>query len=191
MGDLKLAKLMTAYCNGDTNAFTELYQSIAPAVLGYLVKMCGEKSLAEDLLQQTFLKVHKARSTYISNANPTPWIYSIAHRTFIDAMRKKKRAKVAISRDGELADVKADILGRNEENQHAGPDPEQLQKAMEALSTLPEKQRQAVVLVKLQGKSLQEAANICGITVGAMKVRAHRGYNSLRKTLVLEAAKID
>lgn len=186
MGDVKLEQLMTAYCNGDTNAFTQLYNAIAPAVLGYLIKMCGEKSLAEDLLQQTFLKVHKARATYISNANPTPWIYSIAHRTFIDAMRKKKRAKVVMSRDGELADVKADIMGRNEVNQNLGPDPEKLEQAMEALSTLPEKQRQAVVLVKLQGKSLQEAASICGISVGAMKVRAHRGYSSLRKSLVLE-----
>ena len=63
------------------------------------------------------------------------------------------------------------------------PDPELTKAALEALEDLPTGQREAVVLTKLDGKSVAEAAEIAGTTVGAMKVRAHRGYEALRKLL--------
>ena len=93
--------LMQRYCDGDAGAFRELYALLAPRLLGYLVRMARERALAEDLLQQTFLKVHRARAAYVRGADPVPWIYSIAHRTFLDEARrsrrgpKKSRRKVA------------------------------------------------------------------------------------------------
>src|SRR4030095_8932951 len=62
-------------------------------------------------------------------------------------------------------------------------DPEVAKAALDALAELPAQQREAVVLTKLDGKSVAEAAEIAGTTVGAMKVRAHRGYEALRKLL--------
>src|SRR5512140_899695 len=86
--------LMTRYCDGDAQAFRELYALVAPRLLGYLVKMTRTRALADDLLQQTFLKVHRARAAYVRGADPLPWMYSIAHRTFLDAIRADKRAIV-------------------------------------------------------------------------------------------------
>ncbi|HTJ47353.1 MAG TPA: sigma factor-like helix-turn-helix DNA-binding protein, partial [Kofleriaceae bacterium] len=63
------------------------------------------------------------------------------------------------------------------------PDPELTKAALAALEALPPQQREAVVLTKLDGKSIAEAAAIAGTTPGAMKVRAHRGYVALRKAL--------
>jgi DNA-directed RNA polymerase specialized sigma24 family protein len=137
------ADLMARYCDGDAAAFRDLYAQVAPRLLGYLVGMARSRALAEDLVQQTFLKVHRARGAYIRGADPVPWIYAIAHRTFLDELRRVKRA--------------------------AAP--------------LPAAQREAVVLTKLDGKSIAEAAEIAGTTPGAMKVRAHRGYLALRKLL--------
>src|SRR3977135_2512173 len=90
MADAK--QLMQRYCDGDAGAFRELSALVAPRLLGYLLKMARERALADDLLQQTFLKVHRARAAYVRGADPLPWIYSIAHRTFIDETRKHKRA---------------------------------------------------------------------------------------------------
>lgn len=175
--------LMARYCDGEASAFRELYATVAPRLLGYLVKMARSRPVAEDLLQQTFLKVHKARAAYVRGADPVPWIYAIAHRTFIDEARKGKRAIVHAAGD-DVPEVKADISGESDERrEESRADPEMTAAALAALSDLPDQQREAVVLTKLEGKTVAEAAEIAGTTVGAMKVRAHRGYEALRKAL--------
>jgi RNA polymerase sigma-70 factor, ECF subfamily len=176
--------LMQRYCDGDAGAFRELYALVAPRLLGYLLKMARERALAEDLLQQTFLKVHRARGAYVRGADPLPWIYSIAHRTFIDETRKHKRAVVRVGEAEELPEVPAGLTGESEDRRdEVRGDPELVAAALDALAGLPVAQREAVVLTKLDGKSVAEAAEIAGTTVGAMKVRAHRGYEALRKLL--------
>jgi RNA polymerase sigma-70 factor (ECF subfamily) len=175
--------LMAKYCDGDASAFRELYAALAPRLYGYLVKMARHRALADDLLQQTFLKVHRARAAYVRGADPVPWIYAIAHRTFIDEVRKTKRAIVVVGDPSELPEIGADITGQAAGSHDEPADPELITAAMDALAQLPEQQREAVVLTKLGGKSVAEAAEIAGTTVGAMKVRAHRGYEALRKLL--------
>ena len=182
--------LMARYCDGDASAFRELYALVAPRLLGYLVKMARSRALADDLLQQTFLKIHKARAAYIRGADPLPWIYSIAHRTFLDEARRVKRAVVKVGDGDELPEVKADLAGQTEANRdEPRVDPELLQATLDALAELPAQQREAVVLTKLEGKSVAEAAEIAGTTTGAMKVRAHRGYEVLRKLIGKRPAK--
>lgn len=173
---------MQRYQEGDAHAFRELYALVAPRLLGYLMKMARSRPLAEDLLQQTFLKVHRARAAYVRGADPVPWMYSIAHRTFIDEIRRDKRAIVKVGGD-DLPEVAADITGESADRRDDPADPELARAALDALAELPAHQREAVVLTKLDGKSVAEAAEIAGTTVGAMKVRAHRGYEALRKVL--------
>jgi len=176
--------LMQRYCDGEAGAFRELYALVAPRLLGYLLKMARERALADDLLQQTFLKVHRARAAYVRGADPIPWIYSIAHRTFIDETRKHKRAVVRVGEAEVLPEVAAAITGESEDRRdEVRGDPELVTAALDALAGLPPQQREAVVLTKLDGRTVAEAAEIAGTTVGAMKVRAHRGYEALRKLL--------
>ena len=176
---------MARYCDGDAAAFRELYALVAPRLLGYLTRMAGNRPTAEDLLQQTFWKVHRARAAYVKGADPLPWIYAIAHRTFLDDARSRKRARVQVARDPEtVPEPRADLGGQAEDA--AGPlpaDPELTRAALDALASLPTSQREAVVLTKLEGRSVAEAAAITGASPGAMKVRAHRGYVALRKAL--------
>ena len=174
-------ELMERYVDGDARAFRELYALVAPRLLGYLMKMAKSRALADDLLQQTFFKVHRARSAYVRGADPVPWIYAIAHRTFIDEVRKKNRARVEVAE--EVPEVAASITGEADGVREEAADPELTRAVLEALEDLPTGQREAVVLTKLDGKSVAEAAAIVGTTVGAMKVRAHRGYEALRKLL--------
>jgi RNA polymerase sigma-70 factor (ECF subfamily) len=83
----------------------------------------------------------------------------------------------------EIPEVAAGLTGEADGVRDEPPDPELTKAALEALEDLPTGQREAVVLTKLDGKSVAEAAEIAGTTVGAMKVRAHRGYEALRKLL--------
>ena len=177
-------ELMQRYCDGDAGAFRELYALVAPRLLGYLLKMSRERALADDLLQQTFMKVHRARAAYVRGADPLPWIYSIAHRTFIDETRKHKRAVVRVGDAEDLPEIPAGLTGESDEaRDEVRGDPAMVAAALDALAELPPQQREAVVLTKLDGKSVAEAAEIAGTTAGAMKVRAHRGYEALRKLL--------
>jgi len=174
---------MQRYQDGDVSAFRELYALVAPRLLGYLIKMAGSRALADDLLQQTFLKVHRSRAAYVRGADPLPWIYAIAHRTFIDEARRRKRAVVQPSGD-DVPEVAAGITGDTDDRRdEPRVDPELARAAIAALAELTPAQREAVVLTKLDGRSVAEAAEIAGTTVGAMKVRAHRGYEMLRKLL--------
>ena len=178
------AELMGRYCDGDSDAFRRLYARVAPRLLNYLLRMARERSRAEDLLQLTFLKLHRARAAYVRDADPMPWIYAIAHRTFLDDARKRTRSKVELSRSADhVPEGRAHISGKDEAHVTEPRDPELAAAALTALDTLPKKQREAVVLTKLNGKSIREAAAIAGTTPGAMKVRAHRGYAALRKAL--------
>lgn len=177
-------ELMTRYCDGDAEAFRALYREVAPRLLGYLTAMAKSRAIAEDVLQATFLKVHRARAAYVRGADPVPWIYAIAHRTFLDEVRRKKRA-AAPTDDGNLPEAEAALTGEPAAvaADREGPDPEVARAAMAALAELPDAQRQAVMLTKLEGRSVAEAAAIAGTTPGAMKVRAHRGYEALRRLL--------
>jgi RNA polymerase sigma factor (sigma-70 family) len=175
--------LMEAYQAGDAGAFRELYALAAPRLYGYLAKLSRSRSVADDLLQQTFLKIHRARAAYVPGADPLPWFYSIAHRTFLDEARRIQRGIVRTAGD-EVPEVPAGLDGAPDDRRdEPRVDPELARAAVDALGELPPQQREAVVLTKLEGKSVAEAAEIAGTTVGAMKVRAHRGYEALRRLL--------
>jgi RNA polymerase sigma-70 factor (ECF subfamily) len=191
------AEVMARYCRGDAAAFHRLYALLAARILAYLKGLLNDNAAAEDALQLTFLKVHEARSSYVIGANPIPWIYTIAHRTALDEIRKRKRSRVKLgqgqgqSREnggppepaahitGVAADVHPDPVGSSE----AGADPSAAAGALAALAKLPENQRQALILTKVHGRSIADAAMITGSTPGAIKQRAHRAYVTLRQML--------
>ncbi len=176
------AALMAGYCDGDLQAFHRLYARLAPRIFGYLLGLTGERALAEDLLQQTFLKVHQARASYVRDANPVPWFYMIAQRTFLDQVRKHKNARVMLTINGEFSrEPRATLAGQcevgaAEANASAGI-------TVGDLEGLPQNQKEALILTKMQGHSLAEAALIAGSTPSAIKSRAHRAYTTLRERL--------
>jgi len=178
---------MARYCAGDAAAFQALYALLAPRLLGYLFGLLRDRAAAEDTLQLTFLKLHEARAAYVGGANPIPWLYTIAHRTALDELRKRKRARVRLTNDGALpAEPAAHVTGvaaETQQDEASRPDAEAARGALAALDQLPENQREALLLTKVHGRSTAEAARIAGTTPGAIKQRAHRAYLTLRKVL--------
>jgi len=183
------AEVMARYCRGDATAFDRLYTLLAARILAYLTGLLSDKAAAEDMLQLTFLKVHEARGSYVLGANPIPWIYTIAHRTALDEIRRRKRSRVQLGKDAAaIAEPTADITGVAETNPDPaspseGADASAAAGALAALAQLPENQRQALILTKVHGRSIADAAMITGSTPGAIKQRAHRAYVTLRQML--------
>ena len=161
---------MYAYVHGDASAFNHIYRRVSPSVFSYLLRLTRSQSQAEDLLQVTFAKAHKARSGYIPGAPLIPWLLAIARRAFLDEARMKKNRFEDSSRDGVLPEQQrvspatSDALAR-------------------ALDALPDNYRDAIHLTKITGLSLAEAADVLETTSCAVKLRVHRGYNLMRDQL--------
>ena len=175
------AELMARYCDGDRAAFDALYAAVAPRLLGFVVQLVGERALAEDILQETLLKLHEARGFYVRGADPLPWMFTIARHTAFDELRRRKRARVRLveNDDRPPPEPRAGLSGAPE-LARANDDPAGAE-ALAALDQLPDAQRQALLLTKVEGLSQAEAAARAGTTPGAIKLRAHRAYVALRK----------
>ena len=166
--------LMEAYVQGDAKAFRELYKQTSPKILGYLVRLARSRERAEDLLQITFAKIHRARGSYLTGAPLLPWALAIARRSFFDEQRAAKVRREDLSFDGTLPEQGTTDRGA----------PQDVADALEqALDELPEAYREAIQLTKVTGLSAAEAAHVLGTTQTAVKLRVHRGYNQLRKAL--------
>lgn len=165
---------MERYVDGEAEAFEYLYRRVSPNLMGYLLRLTRNRERAEDLLQITFSKIHRARSSYLRGAPLLPWILSIARRSFLDERRSAHVRTEDLSPDGALPEPE------NEEQAL----PAELSDALElAILRLPETYREAIVLTKISGLSVAEAASVLGATETAVKLRVHRGYNQLRKEL--------
>jgi RNA polymerase sigma-70 factor (ECF subfamily) len=179
-------EIMARYCRGEIAAFQRFYALLAPRILSYLAGMLGDRASGEDALQLTFLKLHEARASYVLGANPIPWLYTIAHRVALDELRRRRRSQLRLSKTGAPdAELQANIAGAAVETsvEPTSPPAEAAAGALAALARLPENQRQALILTKLHGRSVAEAAQITGSTPGAIKQRAHRAYLTLRQLL--------
>lgn len=166
---------MELYVDGRGDAFDELYSRISGKLLGYLLRLTRNRDRAEDLLQITFTKVHRARSSYMRGAPLLPWLLAIARRSFYDERRAARNRSEDLSSDGSLPEPRP---------APAEGVPNDVSEALErALDNLPESYREAIQLTKITGLSIADAADVLGTTPTAVKLRVHRGYNLLRKEL--------
>lgn len=165
---------MEAYVDGSAAAFDELYRRIAPNLFAYLLRLTRNRERAEDLLQVTFGKVHRARGSYLRGAPVLPWMLAIARRSFLDERRSASTRSEDLSSDGSLPEPQSEEAGVSAD----------LSAALErALDALPVTYREAIQLTKISGLSIAEAADLLGTTETAVKLRVHRGYTLLRKEL--------
>lgn len=125
-------------------------------------------------MQEVLISIHTARHTFRPERTLAPWVRTIARNAVIDHARRRGRQLARYS------EVEAETLeGPALELPQPGLSP----RISRALEELPHGQRQAVVLLKLEGLSVAEAAARVGVTPGALKLRAHRGYRALRDLL--------
>ena len=173
-----LSELMAAYQAGDSMAFESLYTKLSGPLHGYLHSLTRDGARADDLLQETFFHVHRARRTYDPSRSAKAWIYAIAHNVFLMWRRGAGRLERHEGPAGdELPDVpipaEAEGLGTRDF-------------VRRALARLPETQREALLLHHVEGLSFREVGEVQGTTALAAKLRAHRGIVELRTLLAGE-----
>jgi RNA polymerase sigma factor (sigma-70 family) len=171
--ELSDEQLMQAYTGGDRRAFEELFSRYAPRITRLLRRDVAPTEDADDLVQQTFLQLHRARRDFRPGASVRPWLYTIAFNLKRQYFRRRGRKPETSLEGAPLQDAR-------------GRDPEAAiydAQLRAALKTLPEPQREAIVLHWFEGLSYAEVAQIVGAKESAVRVRAHRGYGKLRELL--------
>ena len=169
-----LETLMAHYQQGDLSAATALIHRLSPQLHRFFEIEFASRGDADDLLQETWLRIHRVRHTYRAGEPVLPWLYAIARHIRVDHYRKARRTT---ARESRLEDV-AEVAAQLPEGSAGIADLEAL------LAPLPESQREVVEMLKIAGMSLEEVARATSSSVGSVKQKAHRAYERLRERLI-------
>ena len=169
------AELLARFSNGDRDAAMALTSRLAPIVFSQAFRMLGDRSEAEDVTQESLVRLWKAAPDWKANrAKITTWLYRVTLNLCIDRLRKSNR------NSGEVQQEMVDGTPSAERNLQTT---ERLQALQHALQTLPGRQKQAVILRHIEGLSNAEIADIFGISVAAVESLVSRGKRALAITL--------
>ena len=169
---------MVRYQEGDPEAVEELVRLLSHRLMRFLASPGMPKSDIEDLFQECWIRIHRARHTYRATEPLLPWIYAVARHTRLDAYRRRRRLEsreVLVSEPPEPAGRPA--------REGTEQDPSRFSRL---LTELPESQREVIFMLKVSGMSIEEVARATSSTVGAIKQKAHRAYATLRRILEKE-----
>ena len=158
--------------------FTEVLREFGGPLRGYLVNYCGDADLAEDLLQETLIRVEKNLGGFRRESSLKTWVFRIATNAAIDHFRKQASRVTVVPMD--------------ETGQLAADDPDMGEPLVitemndcirEQIDSLPTDYRAALVLHDLEGLTAAEVAAVCDISLATAKIRIHRGRRRLRRVL--------
>ncbi len=171
----ELEALMCRYQQGQPEAFDEIFRNLTGTLRGYFLARHLQPERADDLVQETFLQIHRARHTYQPGRPVRPWVLGVARHVYL----MDRRAATALSR-------------RNTRPLEEAPEPSvapsQLrlsdrQRIGQAISRLSEGNRKTLLMHHVWGMSFKEISEALGIREGAAKVRSHRALRDLRLAL--------
>ena len=183
-------QLMLDVKAGDEQSFALLLQRYRSPLVNFVYRMVRNREQAEDLAQEVFIRVYRARADYVPSAKFTTWLFRIATNLALNSLRDTRHQRMEISLDAPVtADAEdgdertLDVADKHPDiEQHLG---EEARKAMirHAIDKLPEKQRAAVLLHKYQELDYGEIATILSCSESALKSLLFRAYETLRVEL--------
>jgi len=172
--EARWAQGMAAAQAGDCEAYRRFFEELRPEIVRLVRPKLFDTSAVEDVVQNAMLAIHRSRHSFRPECRFGPWMRTIVRNTIVDHLRQIQRRN---AREAEVDSI--ELL----EDPRSRPVREANDRfdALEALLVqLPPAQRQAIVMTKLDGLSAAEAASRLGMSAGALRLRAHRGYRTLR-----------
>lgn len=172
---------MAAYQAGNQAAFTELYERHGGSVYGFLARRVPNRALADDLYQEVFLRVHRARHSYDSSRPFRAWLFGIVHNLLIDSLRERDRMPRTHlfdeARSGGSDDVVASPRSSPEDDAGAR---EAARALGDAVRALPSDEATVLMLARIEGLSYEDIAVVIGRSAAATKQLAYRALKRVR-----------
>ena len=167
-------QLIELVAGGDVRAYRQLVDRHLRGIHAFAYRMLGSRAEAEEICQETFLRLWEHAGRYVPSAKPSTWIYRIAHNLSIDRLRRRREPS---------SGVRPDELPGSERPSGLFLERQVADAVQKALSELPERQRAAMGLVHYQGLSNAEAAEVLGVGVRALESLLARARRQLRESL--------
>ncbi len=157
---------------GDKRAYAALFQTITPLLKSFVSRRLSNMADADDVVQDILLSIHRAGHTYDTDRPFKVWMFTIARYRLNDHLRRlyKRVAHPEISLDDMTHEISAaDVTEQRDQREYLN----------RVLSSLPEKQKKIVTMMKIEGHTAADTAKTMKMSVSAVKVAAHRAYKSL------------
>ncbi len=184
--DLSDEDLMKRYLAGDASAFQTLLSRHGQKIYNFILRTMGDPQVAEDLLQEVMLRVVRSAATFQGQSKFTTWLYTIARNMCIDARRRGKFRKTVpldapLSRDDDGGATLLDRVADTRPGQDVQTRDHRFRVALEdALTRLPDEQREVFVMREVDGLKFREIADIVGIPENTVKSRMRYALEALR-----------
>jgi RNA polymerase sigma-70 factor (ECF subfamily) len=184
--DHELASLLTRAQRGDADAYEQFLRAAAHELRGFLRRRMRADDDAEDVLQDTLIAVDAARATYQPGRAVAPWLYAICSHRMLDFYRRRRRSERLAARVSSVPPSSSPSESSSESSESSQALADRVAAALDALRSLPARQRRVVELLKLSDLSVKEVAARTGMNESAVKVTAFRGYEGMRRLLGVE-----
>ena len=171
----ELETLMLRYQQADRASAELLMRALQPILMRFFLSTPDGRQNADDLAQETLLRLHRARHTYRPPDPLLPWVYAIARHVRVDQYRRRRRTA--------LREEAVDPEKLQQQPASAADTPEQSPDFETLMAQLPDSQREVITMLKVLGMSVEEVARVTGSTAGSVKQKAHRAYQRLRSIL--------
>ncbi len=183
------ADLLHRCARGEEHAYRELVTRLEKPLINFIRRFVNEASLAEDIFQETFVRVVRTLGDYKPEASLSTWIFTIARNLCLDKIKMTKRHR-EVSMDAAGQDGKGNVIDFREALRAMSPDPdanaeisEERKRLMAAVAQLGPAKREALVMRQFAGLSYQEIAAIVKAPVGTVKFRVHEAMQELMKLM--------
>lgn len=157
--------------------FPALYGELAPRILHYLLRLCGNEDMAKEILQETFLAMYTHRASFQGRCSPATWAYKIATNKLID---RRRNAWGKVNVDSQMVE---DTPCPNPNPEKQAIMNEDVQKLHRALETLSVEQKTALILVRFEGMKYREAAEVLDVSLSTVRMRVYYGLLALKRSL--------
>jgi len=191
-GDLDPGRAwMLAFQEGDEAAFDRIVLHFRVPVDRFIHRYVQDPDRAEDLAQETFLRVYRSRDRYRPAARFRTWLFTIAVRLCLNDLRARRRERrvivplpAAVSPEGAEEDILGAAAEGGSEGAHEALERKELEKAVDAaIAALPPSQRSALLLIRFEELSYREIGDVLGVSASAVKSIVNRGREKLRESL--------
>ena len=166
---------MQRYAEGDDSAFAEVFTALSPRLRKFLWRLSGSPELADDLTQETLLRMHHARGSFAEGRRVAPWAYAIARNCWVSHARSTQTRLSGASGELNELELTAGPDSSGEETSIARQSARVVERALASMT--------AFVLLRYEGMSVSAAAQIVGVSEGALKIRAFHAYETIRSAL--------
>jgi len=168
---LGMQQLMCRYQQADRTAVPILIEALSPQLYRFFASQTDITADADEMLQDLWLRIHRARHSYRPGAPVLPWVYAIARRVRTDNYRQRRR----MASHETNVDVLPELPNHRTASSAAG--------FRDSMALLSERQRTVLTMLKVNGMSIEGVAHATASTISAVKTDAHRAYERLRRLL--------